>query len=533
MTPFAKRATVLFVLAATIPIVLATLVWLGFSKLGSEPRAVDAALAGKSLEELDARRLATVRRLCRDDLAMDRLLDERGQGAESDVDYNRLFGAAADAGGLDALWVVDSADASIVARGHRKSLLKDGTGLVGLVKEGESRPVALFVGPNDNQRFVVRSCSIARSGARLHVIGGHKVSSLRRLDEEHVRIAGEPREGDVPLFELIDPEGVVQATVVWRSGVDRGGLPWLLWIACVLALAAGLALVFGGYLSRWFQSSADELAEAATRIGRGDFETTLRDDTRVAFPATATAFDNMTRELRDARAQLRQTERVAAWKDIARSLAHELKNPLSPIRLSIETLRKAHARSHDDFDALFDESTKTILDEVDRLRHIVDEFTRFARLPAPVLRQGDLRETVSQAAALPREGRVELELNLPSVPVPAEYDPEQITQVLYNLIQNACDASLEAHPESGARVTITLEHRSPDIAVHIDDNGPGIPPEHADAIFDPYFTTKKGGTGLGLAISHRILTEHGGHLTATPTAKGTRLTLHLRDTQGP
>jgi signal transduction histidine kinase len=119
------------------------------------------------------------------------------------------------------------------------------------------------------------------------------------------------------------------------------------------------------------------------------------------------------------------------------------------------------------------------------------------------------------------------------VPVSAEYDPEQITQVLYNLIQNACDASLEAHPESGARVTITLEHRSPDIAVHIDDNGPGIRPEHADAIFDPYFTTKKGGTGLGLAISHRILTEHGGHLTATPTAKGTRLTLHLRDTQGP
>jgi len=531
MSPFAKRATVLFALAATIPIVLATLVWLGVSRLGSAAHPRDADLVKASLEDLEQRRRSAVGRICRDDLAMDQLLEECGSGAQPGIDYERLFGAAADAAGLDVLWVVDSADATILARGHSKPFLRDGAPLLDLAKRGAEGSVAFFVGPNENQKFVVRSCTIARSGARLTVVGGHKVSRLRHLDDEHIRVVGAARDGDVALFELRDLEGVVQATVVWRSGVDSGELPWLLWVVCVLAIAVGLALVFGGYLSRWLQSSEDELAIAATRIGRGDFETTLRDDTRVAFPATATAFDQMTRELRDARVQLRQTERVAAWKDIARSLAHELKNPLSPIRLSIETLRKAHAREHEDFDALFDESTKAILDEVDRLRHIVDEFVRFARLPSPMLRPTDLRDTVARAAALHREGPVEMEVKLPSGPVPAEVDPEQITQVLHNVIQNALEAALEAHPVSGGRVEITLEHDSPNVAIHVEDNGAGIPAEHASAIFDPYFTTKKGGTGLGLAISNRILTEHGGHLTARATPQGTRLTLYLGDTQ--
>lgn len=529
MTPFAKRATLLFALAATVPIALATLVWLGFSQAGVRSSSVDSELAKKSLEELGARRSATVEGLCRDDLAMDRLLEDRGRGIASDVDYDRLFGAAAASGGLDALWVVDLADATILARGHRKTLLRDGSTLMPLVVPGGKRPVAFVVGPNDNQKFLVRVCTIRRSGARLSVIGGHRLSTLRRLDEQHIVLTGAPRTGDSTLVELEDPEGVVQGTVVWRSGVDGRPLPWLLWVACVLALALGLALLFGGYLGRWLQSSADELAVAATRVGRGDFETTLRDDTKVAFPATATAFDAMTRELRDAQVQLRQTERVAAWKDIARSLAHELKNPLSPIRLSIETLRKAHARSHEEFDAVFEESTKTILEEVERLRHIVDEFSEFARLPAPTLRRVDLRETVRQAVALRSGGAVQITLSMPGAPLMAEVDPEQMTQVLHNVIQNACEAALESHPDSGAEVEVTLERSAKDIVIHVDDNGPGIPDGHAGAIFDPYFTTKKEGTGLGLAISHRILTEHGGTLRATPIPQGTRLTLHLRD----
>jgi nitrogen fixation/metabolism regulation signal transduction histidine kinase len=220
----------------------------------------------------------------------------------------------------------------------------------------------------------------------------------------------------------------------------------------------------------------------------------------------------MTRDLRNAQEQLRQTERVAAWQDIAKRLAHELKNPLSPIRLSIETLRKAHARSKDDFDVLFDESTKTILQEVERLRQIVDEFSRFARLPPPTLRETDLREIVPQAVSLYASGEVAVSAELPGHPIRAQVDADQITQVLHNLLQNANDAALNAHPSGGGRVRVNLEEGLHEVRIRVEDNGGGILDDQVDLIFEPYFTDKKRGTGLGLAITSRIVTEHGGRI---------------------
>jgi nitrogen fixation/metabolism regulation signal transduction histidine kinase len=300
-----------------------------------------------------------------------------------------------------------------------------------------------------------------------------------------------------------------------------------LWIASVTVLALGLALIFGGYLNRWLQSSVDELTEAATRVGRGDFDTTLRDSPGGAFPATATAFNRMTHDLKDAREQLRRTERVAAWQEIAKSLAHELKNPLSPIRLSIETLRRARERSHEEFDAMFDESTKTILQEVERLRNIVDEFSRFARLPAPRLKKADLREIVAQAASLHADGKAPVKANLPPLPVESFVDADQITQVLHNLLQNARDAARDAHPAGGATVGVSIEERTGTIYIRVEDNGAGIPAAQAEAIFEPYYTRKEGGTGLGLAITQRIITEHGGRIDVESRAGRTVFTVVL------
>jgi nitrogen fixation/metabolism regulation signal transduction histidine kinase len=295
----------------------------------------------------------------------------------------------------------------------------------------------------------------------------------------------------------------------------------------VAVLALGLALMFGGYLNRWLQASVDELTEAATRVGRGDFTTTVRDRPNAAFPATATAFNRMTRDLRDARERLRQTERIAAWQDIAKSLAHELKNPLSPIRLSIETLRKAHERSHDDFDALFEDSTKTILQEVERLRSIVDEFSRFARLPAPKLERTDLREVVAQAASLHAKGEAPVTAALPGSPVDANVDADQITQVLHNLLQNARDAARDAHPGGGARVRLELEASADTVYIRVEDNGAGIPADQTGAIFEPYYTRKEGGTGLGLAITQRIVSEHGGRIDVDSERGRTTFTVVL------
>jgi two-component system nitrogen regulation sensor histidine kinase NtrY len=528
MTPFATRAVVLFALAATIPVALTAIVWLAVSGWGAGATTSEAKLARTRIEELDAQRTAAVQRLCHDDLAVDMLLQERANKTGPELDYDRLFRGVMEGAGLDALWVVDSMNGEVVAVGHRQRVLgHDGTELSRRAREAPDRSFVLLLGEQEHQRFVVRACSIARDGARLTVVAGHRLSSLRSLDPDQIVITDAASAGDEVLTELVDSEGVTQSLMVWRPRLDRRAPSLLLWIACVAVLAVGLALFFGGYLNRWLQSSVDELTAAATRVGRGDFDTTLRDDAGGAFPATATAFNRMTRDLRNAQAQLRQTERIAAWQEIARSLAHELKNPLSPIRLSIETLRKAHARSHEEFDALFDESTRTILQEVERLRNIVDEFSRFARLPAPTLRKTDLREPLSQAASLHAEGAIPVRLSVPATPVEAMVDPDQITQVLHNLLQNARDAAHAAHPDGGGAVTVSVEQKAGTAYIHVEDNGPGIPADQAEAIFDPYYTRKEGGTGLGLAITQRIVTEHGGRIDVESCAGRTVFTVVL------
>jgi signal transduction histidine kinase len=526
MSRFATRVVVLFALAATFPVVLTAIVWLAVSRWGGQAASAEANVATAHMRELDMQRKIAVERLCRDDLAVDTLLDELGRGARLELDYDRLFRGSMDAAGLQALWILDSLSGEIIAAGHQAS----GNGGAELVQQARNpgdRSFVVALGDQERQRFLVRSCSIARGGARLTVIGGHRLSELRSLDPEQVVITSEPGKGDHVLMELTDSEGTRQGVILWRPRLDRRAPPLLLWIACVAVLALGLALLFGGYLNRWLQLSVDELTEAATRIGRGDFDTTLRDGLEGAFPATATAFNRMTRDLRDARERLRQTERVAAWQEIAKTLAHELKNPLSPIRLSIETLRKAHQRSHEEFEALFEESTRTILREVDRLRSIVDEFSRFARLPAPRLTRTDLRDVVASAASLHAEGKIPVDADLPETPVEALVDADQMMQVLHNLLQNAQDAAIDAHPHGGGAVRVSLEKGPRAVCIYVEDNGAGIAADQEEAIFEPYYTRKERGTGLGLAITQRIVTEHGGRVEVKSRPGRTMFTVML------
>lgn len=526
MSRFATRVVVLFALAATFPVVLTAIVWLAVSRWGGQDASTEANVAAAHMRELDTQREIAVERLCRDDLAVDTLLNELGRRAHLELDYDRLFRGSMDAAGLQALWVLDSLRGEIIAAGHQASG-NDGAELVRQARDAGDRAFVVALGNQEHQRFLVRSCSIARGGARLTVIGGHRLSEIRNLDPEQVVITNEPGKGDRVLTELTDSEGTHRGVILWRPRLDRRAPPLLLWIACVAVLALGLALLFGGHLNRWLQLSVDELTEAATRIGRGDFDTTLRDSLEGAFPATATAFNRMTRDLRDARERLRQTERVAAWQEIAKTLAHELKNPLSPIRLSIETLRKAHQRSHEEFDALFEESTRTILREVDRLRSIVDEFSRFARLPAPRLARADLRDVVASAVSLHAEGKIPVDADLPETPVEALVDADQMMQVLHNLLQNAQDAALEAHPDGGGAVRVRLEKDPRAVCIYVEDNGAGIAADQEKAIFEPYYTRKERGTGLGLAITQRIVTEHGGRVEVKSRPGRTVLTVML------
>lgn len=231
-----------------------------------------------------------------------------------------------------------------------------------------------------------------------------------------------------------------------------------------------------------------------------------------------------------------RTQRVAAWRDVARRLAHEIKNPLTPIQLSAERLRRQFATAPPAARALIDECTSTIVTEVDSLKALVDEFAQFARMPAPKTVPTDLNALLAETLGLYSGLFKNIALahrfaeDLPLVRI----DPEQIRRVIINLMDNAVEAlgGASGLPVDGDLPTIELATQHDPVngvvRVTVIDNGPGIPPEDRDKLFMPYYSTKRRGSGLGLAIVRRIIAEHGGAIDVidnTPT--GTVFTIEL------
>lgn len=230
----------------------------------------------------------------------------------------------------------------------------------------------------------------------------------------------------------------------------------------------------------------------------------------------ANAFNRAIADLTALRKRLAVTERIAARREIARRVAHEIKNPLAPIRAAIETLRRLRARGDSAFDEYFDEATRTVLDEVLRISNIVGEFTRFARLPPPKPATMDLAEVTRGVVALHQREGTSLTLEGPER-LELVADKDQMVQVLTNLVQNALDA-VKGRPEP--RVVVALETRGEHARFAVRDNGPGVSPEVAQRLFEPYLTTKAEGTGLGLAIVERIVVEHGGDIVLERAEEG-------------
>lgn len=271
----------------------------------------------------------------------------------------------------------------------------------------------------------------------------------------------------------------------------------------------GFAVLLGLLMSRRITRPVEALTEGARRVAEGARDVQVTSQASGEVEELVRAFNHMTSELRSTTERLVASERIAAWQEVARRLAHEIKNPLTPIQMSLETLLAAQSAQDARFPMLFRDSAAVVLEEVDRLRRIVDEFSRFARLPKPQLAPvdlGELAQSVLSLYATPPEG-ITL---LPTLQtgVVARADRDQLTQVLVNLVKNA----EEAMKDKGGSVRVRVKGTETDAIVEVEDTGPGIPPEHRARIFEPYFTTKDGGTGLGLAIAARILQEHGGKL---------------------
>jgi signal transduction histidine kinase len=281
----------------------------------------------------------------------------------------------------------------------------------------------------------------------------------------------------------------------------------------------GAALVIAVLLARSLGRPIAELAAEARKVASGEARP-LRVRGGGEIAELAQAFDKMLEDLAATRSRLAATSRVAAWREVARRVAHEVKNPLAPIRAAVETLRRLRARGDPEFDAYFDEATRTVLDEVHRIANIVTEFTRFARLPAPRPQEIDLPDLARQVATLHKTGtRAKVEVAVERTPPAVRADRDQIVQVLTNLVQNALDAVKDLGDRGEVRVTIDTEGADR-ATVTVTDNGPGVAREIAARLFEPYATTKEHGTGLGLAIAQRIAIEHDGELSYLATRAG-------------
>lgn len=308
----------------------------------------------------------------------------------------------------------------------------------------------------------------------------------------------------------------------------------LLATAAALATVSGLiALLAGVWISRRISRPLAALAEAATAVAAGEREQRVREPRgRDEVARLTRAFNSMTEELKDGEERLRQSERVAAWQEIARRIAHEIKNPLFPIQMSIETLKKVWERKHPDFDEIFEESTATILEEVGRMKRIVTEFSNFARMPAPRLEPTDVADLAAQVLVLLRETAPGIELvQAGPAALEATVDPDMMRQAMLNLVKNAIEAlsGPGKATRAGARVELRVELAEDDgLRVVVTDNGAGMDEETRKKLFVPYFTTKNEGTGLGLPIVHRIVAEHGGTLRVDSKPDvGTRFALWL------
>jgi two-component system nitrogen regulation sensor histidine kinase NtrY len=237
--------------------------------------------------------------------------------------------------------------------------------------------------------------------------------------------------------------------------------------------------------------------------------------------------------------ELVTAQRTSAWADIARRIAHEIKNPLTPIQLSAERLRRKYGKTITDDPAVFYQCTDTIVRQVDDIKRMVDEFSKFARMPKAVIAAEDVADTVRQVVFLMRVGNdeIDIDLDLPPEPMPASFDRRLISQGLTNIIKNACEA-IGAVPQSvrgRGRVLVIAAREGNDIFIDVIDNGIGLPKENRNRLLEPYVTTREKGTGLGLAIVGRILEEHGGGIELRdasekfPGERGAWMRLHFVD----
>jgi nitrogen fixation/metabolism regulation signal transduction histidine kinase len=306
-----------------------------------------------------------------------------------------------------------------------------------------------------------------------------------------------------------------------RSLAESFFLPFVIIYSVCLLIALGLAL----FMAERMAEPIRRLVRGTGAVAGGDWGYRLDAKTGGETGRLVAAFNSMVARLEAQRRRLTDMEKMATWRDMARHLAHEIKNPLLPIRLTIEELRDQYTGDDARYRELLKESTRVVSDELGSLQKLVKEFSAFARMPDMNPQMGSFGQLVRDVAQLYPQVETQVETQVEPQAKSADthefpFDADQIRRVLVNLFDNA--ASVGA-----TRVKITLSRTDGEMTMTLGDNGPGIPAEDLGKIFDPYFTTRSQGTGLGLAMAKKIVLLHGGSISAA-SSPGKGVTFEIR-----
>jgi two-component system nitrogen regulation sensor histidine kinase NtrY len=298
------------------------------------------------------------------------------------------------------------------------------------------------------------------------------------------------------------------------------------------ALFVGLLIAF--WISARITRPVEELAAAAHEVATGRWDTHIEVRGRDEIGQLAAAFNDMTKTLASQKERLVQTERVAAWRELARRLAHELRNPLFPMQITIENMQRARQLDAKQFLEVFHESTATLKAELANLNSIVSRFSDFSKMPAPQFVRVNVNEALRNAVRLfePQFNEVGKPTITPELfltePLPEiDADPDLLHRAFQNLVLN----SLDAMPAGGTLTLKTSEHDG-HVRIEVADTGKGLTPEECSRLFTPYYTTKLQGTGLGLAIVQSVVSDHHGTISVTSEeGRGTSFRIDLPQRQ--
>jgi nitrogen fixation/metabolism regulation signal transduction histidine kinase len=291
-----------------------------------------------------------------------------------------------------------------------------------------------------------------------------------------------------------------------------------------------VAILVSSWAAARVTRPVEQLAHAAREVAAGNWDTRVDVLGADELGQLADSFNRMTTELLGQKERLVQAERVAAWRELARRLAHELKNPLFPLQLTVENLIRARQQNPEDFEEVFRESSRTLLAEISNLKGIIERFSEFSRMPQPRFQPVQVNELIAAVMQLfkaqlsaPGRPKINCELQLNPQLETVQADENLLHRAILNLVLNAQDAM-----PRGGTLTLRTKNEAGKVMIEVADTGEGLTPDECAQIFTPYYTSKQHGTGLGLAIVQSVISDHGGriHVRSEP-GRGTTFVIEL------